>query len=56
MERSVVFAGFGGQGILFAGHVLAEAANGRGPRGPLDPVLRAGDARRDRLVHGHRGR
>ena len=27
MERSVVFAGFGGQGILFAGHVLAEAAN-----------------------------
>jgi 2-oxoglutarate ferredoxin oxidoreductase subunit gamma len=27
MERSVVIAGFGGQGILFAGHVLAEAAN-----------------------------
>ena len=27
MERSIVFAGFGGQGILFAGHVLAEAAN-----------------------------
>lgn len=26
MERSVIFAGFGGQGILFAGHVLAEAA------------------------------
>lgn len=28
MERSVVIAGFGGQGILFAGHVLADAAVG----------------------------
>jgi 2-oxoglutarate ferredoxin oxidoreductase subunit gamma len=26
MERAVVFAGFGGQGVLFAGHVLAQAA------------------------------
>jgi 2-oxoglutarate ferredoxin oxidoreductase subunit gamma len=26
VEHSVVFAGFGGQGLLFAGHVLAEAA------------------------------
>ncbi|MDA8236345.1 MAG: 2-oxoacid:acceptor oxidoreductase family protein [Chloroflexi bacterium] len=26
MERSIVFAGFGGQGILFAGKVLARAA------------------------------
>ena len=26
MERSVVFAGFGGQGLLFAGQVLARAA------------------------------
>ncbi len=26
MERSVIIAGFGGQGILFAGHVLADAA------------------------------
>ena len=26
MERSIIFAGFGGQGILFAGHVLAQAA------------------------------
>jgi 2-oxoglutarate ferredoxin oxidoreductase subunit gamma len=26
MERAVVIAGFGGQGLLFAGHVLAEAA------------------------------
>ena len=30
MERSIVFAGFGGQGILFAGHVLAEAAMNAG--------------------------
>jgi 2-oxoglutarate ferredoxin oxidoreductase subunit gamma len=26
MERSVIFAGFGGQGLLFAGEVLARAA------------------------------
>ena len=26
MERSVIFAGFGGQGILFAGQILARAA------------------------------
>jgi len=26
MERGAIFAGFGGQGILFCGHVLAEAA------------------------------
>ncbi len=26
MQRSTIFAGFGGQGILFAGKVLAEAA------------------------------
>ena len=26
MERSTIIAGFGGQGILFAGKVLAEAA------------------------------
>jgi 2-oxoglutarate ferredoxin oxidoreductase subunit gamma len=26
MERSTILAGFGGQGLLFAGHVLAQAA------------------------------
>ena len=26
MQHDVIFAGFGGQGILFAGHVLAQAA------------------------------
>ena len=30
MERSIVFAGFGGQGILFAGNVLAQAAMDEG--------------------------
>ena len=30
MERSVVFAGFGGQGLLFAGQVLATAAMAEG--------------------------
>ena len=26
MQHGAIFAGFGGQGILFSGHVLAEAA------------------------------
>ena len=26
MEHATIFGGFGGQGLLFAGHVLAEAA------------------------------
>jgi 2-oxoglutarate ferredoxin oxidoreductase subunit gamma len=30
MERSTIFAGFGGQGLLFAGQVLARAAMGEG--------------------------
>ena len=30
MERSTIFAGFGGQGILFAGTVLAKAAMAEG--------------------------
>src|SRR5512132_2358025 len=30
MERSVIFAGFGGQGILFAGTILARAAMAEG--------------------------
>jgi 2-oxoglutarate ferredoxin oxidoreductase subunit gamma len=30
MERSTIFAGFGGQGILFAGQVLARAAMAAG--------------------------
>jgi 2-oxoglutarate ferredoxin oxidoreductase subunit gamma len=27
MQQSTIFGGFGGQGLLFAGHVLAQAAN-----------------------------
>lgn len=30
MERSTIFAGFGGQGILFAGQILARAAMAEG--------------------------
>jgi 2-oxoglutarate ferredoxin oxidoreductase subunit gamma len=30
MERSIIIAGFGGQGILFAGKVLARAAMAEG--------------------------
>lgn len=30
MQHATIFSGFGGQGILFAGHVLAEAAMSEG--------------------------
>lgn len=48
MERAVVFAGFGGQGLLFAGQVLAQAALDEG-RGVLwipsyGPEMRGGTA------------
>jgi 2-oxoglutarate ferredoxin oxidoreductase subunit gamma len=48
MERAVVFAGFGGQGLLFAGQVLAQAALAQG-RGVLwipsyGPEMRGGTA------------
>ena len=47
MELSTIFAGFGGQGILFAGKVLAEAALGEGREvlwipSPTDPRCAAG--------------
>ncbi len=48
MERSIVFAGFGGQGILFAGHVLAEAAMDEGSQviwiPSYGPEMRGGTA------------
>ena len=56
MEHSVVFAGFGGQGLLFAGQVLARAAIKDGLEVFWIPSLRTGDARRHGLVHGHRRR
>lgn len=48
MERAVLFAGFGGQGLLFAGQVLAQAALAEG-RGVLwipsyGPEMRGGTA------------
>ena len=53
MEHATIFGGFGGQGLLFAGHVLAQAAVHRRPDGVVDAVLRARDARRHGVVHGH---
>jgi 2-oxoglutarate ferredoxin oxidoreductase subunit gamma len=48
MERSIVFAGFGGQGILFAGHVLAQAAMDEGAQviwiPSYGPEMRGGTA------------
>ena len=48
----VLMAGFGGQGMLLAGKILAHAAMTRGLAGELAAVLRPGDARR----HGQRDR
>ena len=45
MERSVIIAGFGGQGILFAGHVLADAGRGVGM------VTQDLDLERQRITH-----
>ena len=47
-NTGVIFAGFGGQGLLFAGHVLAEAAllEGRRSRGCPHTVLRCAAERR----------
>ena len=55
MERATVFAGFGGQGLLFAGGGARTRGAGPGDGGPLDPLLRPGDARRHRQLHGDRG-
>ncbi len=48
MERSIIFAGFGGQGILFAGHVLAQAAMTEGAQvlwiPSYGPEMRGGTA------------
>ncbi len=48
MERSIIFAGFGGQGILFAGHVLAHAAMEEGSQviwiPSYGPEMRGGTA------------
>ena len=51
MQSEVMFAGFGGQGVMLMGQILAEAAMQEGLRGGLDPLLRPGDAGRDRLLH-----
>jgi len=40
MERSTIIAGFGGQGILFAGKVLAQAGPLGGREVPRIPPLR----------------
>ena len=57
MQKEIIIAGFGGQGVLFGGQVLAVAAMDAGQRGHLDPVLRSGDARRHGQLHGrHRRR
>ncbi len=39
MQTEILIAGFGGQGVLFAGQVLAYAGMDCGQSGDLDPLL-----------------
>ena len=50
MQNDVIMAGFGGQGILLIGKMLAYAGMARGQGGLLAAVLRPGDARRHRAT------
>ena len=52
MQTEIIIAGFGGQGVLFAGQLLAYAGHGRGPGSHLDPFLRPRNARRNGQLHG----
>ena len=52
MQSEVQFAGFGGQGVMLMGQILAHAAMEEGYEVVLDSLLRSRDARRDRLLHG----
>ena len=54
MHEEIIFSGFGGQGALFAGQLLAYAAVGQRAARHLDPLLRAGDARRHGALHRRR--
>ena len=52
MQNDVIMAGFGGQGVLLIGKMLAYAGMARGQGGLLAALLRPGDARRHRQLHG----
>ncbi len=54
MQTEVIIAGFGGQGILFAGQVAGLRGVGREKGNHLDPLLRTRDAGRYRQLHRHR--
>jgi len=47
MKREIICAGFGGQGILLFGKVLAQAGMVEGLAGYVSAVLRTRNARRD---------
>ena len=47
---NIVLAGFGGQGVLFAGKVIAYCRPHRGPRGLVAALLRPRNARRHRQL------
>ncbi len=54
MTYEIVLAGFGGQGILFLGKMIAHGRHAGGQGSVLDPVLRPRDARRDGQLLGRR--
>ena len=57
MQKEIIIAGFGGQGVLFGGQVLAYAAMDAGKEVTWIPILWAGDTRRYGQLHSrHRGR
>ena len=56
MHQEIIFSGFGGQGALFAGQLLAYAALDFGSASDLDSFLRAGDPRGHRPLYSGRRR
>jgi 2-oxoglutarate ferredoxin oxidoreductase subunit gamma len=45
MQTEIIFAGFGGQGALFAGQLAGICGSGRRERSHLDPLVRPRNAR-----------
>ena len=52
MHTEIILAGFGGQGVLLIGKLLAYAGMKAGQRSHLDAGLRPRDARRHVQLHG----
>jgi 2-oxoglutarate ferredoxin oxidoreductase subunit gamma len=51
MQQEVIIAGFGGQGVLFAGQLLAYAGMDEGKQVTWIPIVWPGNARRHSQLH-----